>query len=172
MKTIAAVLFALLISSCATGTPYQPYQPYSLYGRPSGGYSEIPLDKNVFLVSFSGNGYTLEVTATIFALLRSAEVALDKGFKYFVVLESKSSLSQSTYNIPSQSYTTITPNYAGGFYANTTTYGGGTGIVSRPTTMLTILCFKEKPDAVAFDAEMTAKQIRETYKLNTPKQPK
>jgi hypothetical protein len=73
------VLFGLL-AGCAT-----PYQRKAF----KGGYSEMRLGENIFQVSFRGNAYTHRDTASDFALLRSAEVALENGFRYFVIVESE-----------------------------------------------------------------------------------
>ena len=67
MRTIAAASASLVLVACATA-----YQPQSF----SGGFSETQLDKNVFRVSFKGNGYTNAERAEEMALLRSAELAL------------------------------------------------------------------------------------------------
>lgn len=171
------LVFIIFLSGCVTysDTPYQPYQPYMLGLKPSGGYSSLQLDEASFLVSFSGNGYTLPATAALYALLRAAELTTENGFKYFIVAGDKNESSLSTYTSPSQSHTMITPDYAtGGYFANSWSYGGQTEIVSRPSTTLTILCFKDRPNAYVLDAEITAKSIREKYKLNKEgsKQPK
>ena len=76
---IIAILFVLLLSGCATG--YQPKDP----NLPTGGYSDIQLDTNVFKITFQVNEFTSIDRATDFTLLRSAELALEHGFNYFVV---------------------------------------------------------------------------------------
>ena len=47
------------------------------------------MSKNTFEVEFSGNGPTPESMVYDYALLRAAEVTIEKGYKYFTVLESK-----------------------------------------------------------------------------------
>ena len=77
---------------CAT-----PYQPLGF----TGGYSELPLSDNVFKVSFAGNGYTGRNTVADYALLRSAEVSLSKGYRYFIVTDERSYSDHSTFTTPS-----------------------------------------------------------------------
>lgn len=76
------------LAGCATS-----YQPKSF----SGGYSEIRLREDLFEVSFQGNGSTSRERAADFALLRSAEVALENGFPYFVIISEDQKPSMSSY---------------------------------------------------------------------------
>ena len=155
-------LATVLLGGCAT-----TYQPNSF----TGGYSETQLGENIFQVSFRGNGYTSRERASDFSLLRSAEVALENGFRYFVIVESEKGSKVGAYTTPTTSYTTGSAygsgNYAYGS-ATTTTYGGQTYFISKPRATNTILCFKEKPEinGLVFDAEFVAKSIRQKYNLN------
>ena len=155
-------LATVLLGGCAT-----TYQPNSF----TGGYSETQLGENIFQVSFRGNGYTSRERASDFSLLRSAEVALENGFRYFVIVESEKGSKVGAYTTPTTSYTTGSAygsgNYAYGS-ATTTTYGGQTYFISKPRATNTILCFKEKPEinGLVFDAEFVAKSIRQNYSLN------
>ena len=162
MRTTTVVIFmAVLLSGCAT-----VYQSEGF----TGGYSETQLGENVFQVSFRGNGYTDRERASDFALLRSAELTLEKGFRYFVIVESEKHSKVGAYTTPSTSYTTGSAygsgNYAYGS-ATTTTYGGQTYLISKPRATNTILCFKDKPqiDGLVFDAEFVTKSIREKYDI-------
>lgn len=159
MKIFFTVVLLVLLSGCATA-----YQPKSF----SGGYSETRLGENIFQVSFRGNGYTSRERAADFNLLRSAEVTLENGFRYFVIVDSQKHSDVGAYTTPSTSYTTGSAygsgNYAYGS-ATTTTYGGQTYFISKPSATNMILCFKEKPamDALVLDAEFVAKSIKDKY---------
>lgn len=159
MKSIIALAFSvLLLQGCATS-----YQQSGF----SGGYSETQLDENVFNVSFRGNGYTRRERVSDFTLLRSAELALEIGFHYFAVIDTNSYTSNSTYTTPTTSHTTGSA-YASGNYAygsaTTTTTGGQTYNISKPSSSNTIVCFKEKPDSVfTYDADFIYKNIRQKY---------
>lgn len=149
------------MQGCATG--------YKSNGF-TGGYSETQLDENVFKVSFRGNGYTRRERAEDFTLLRSAELALENGYKYFVIIDSSSHTRNSTYTTPVTSHTTAnaygTGNYAYGT-ATTTTSGGQTYNISKPSTSNTIVCFKEKPAAgFSYNAEFIYKNVSQKYGIN------
>lgn len=80
MKLTAFLILSILLAGCAT-----TYQRSSF----SGGYSETRLGDNIFQVFFKGNGYTGRERAVDFCLLRSAEVAIENGFRYFVIVDSE-----------------------------------------------------------------------------------
>lgn len=128
-------LAADMLSDCAT--------TYQLKGF-TGGYSETQLGENIFQVSFRGNGYTSRGRASEFSLLRSAEVALENGFRYFVIVESEKGSKVGAYTTPTTSQTTGSA-YSSGSYAygsaTTTTSGGQTYVISKPRATNTILCF-------------------------------
>ena len=82
MKTIFSVLVvALLLASCATG-----YGQKSFF---SGGFEDTQLGPDIFRISFSGNDSTSMARTKDFALLRSAELALENGYPYFVVVNER-----------------------------------------------------------------------------------
>jgi len=159
-QLLIVLLIAFSLQGCAT-----TYQSSGF----SGGYSETQLDENVFKVSFNGNGYTGRERVSDFTLLRSAELALKNGFKYFVVIDAGSYTSNSTYTTPTTSNTTAnvygSGNYAYGT-ANTTTYGGQTYNISKPSSSNTIVCFKEKPQSgFSYNAEFIYKNISQKYDI-------
>jgi len=87
------ILFSLIfLSGCATS-----YHPTSF----SGGYTETQLAENIWRVSFEGNGYTRQQRAEDFALLRCAEVTLEKGFTHFALSNSASRSDFSSANTSS-----------------------------------------------------------------------
>ena len=135
MRTLILLALAFVTGCVATG-----YQPQGFRG----GYSETQLGENVFRVDFAGNGFTSPARAADFALLRSAEVALEHGFRFFVV--------------------------AGQTEAATVSGGGGNygATVTAPSSLNTIVCYKEKPaDAgpLVYDAEIIRKTMRAKYDL-------
>lgn len=159
MKYLLQIALVLvLLQGCATN-----YQSSGF----SGGYSETQLDENVFRVTFSGNGYTSGERASDFALLRSAELALKNGYKYFVIIATDNYTSSSTYTTPTTSNTTAyfhgSGNYAYG-NATTTTYGGQTYNIFKPSSTNTIMCFKEKPEGgFSYNADFVYRNIKAQY---------
>jgi hypothetical protein len=72
---------------------------------------------------------------------------------------------------PTQSYTTGSAYGVGrSAYgsARTTTYGGQTYVMRKPSTTNTILCFKEKPETsgLVFDAEFVQRSLKQKYGIS------
>lgn len=158
-----------MLTGCAT-----TYQPQGA----SGGYSSSQLDENVFQVTFNGNGYTDRGRANDFALLRSAELALENGYGYFVIVDAQHYSNNSSYTTPTKATTNITgrtygsayndgnsTSYSGNTYgtATTTISGGQTYNISKPKTSNTIVCFKEKPEGFSYNAGLLSKSLKEKY---------
>ena len=76
MRLITLCL-ACIVTGCVT--------PYAKMGLP-GGYSEKDMGRNVWRITFAGNGYTSFETVQTFWLYRCAEVTLQKGFTGFEIL--------------------------------------------------------------------------------------
>ena len=170
MKNITILLStALILGGCAT-----KYQPQGL----TGGFSETQLDTNVFIVTFKGNGYTNRDKANDFVLLRSAELALEHGFKYFAIVDVQQDSKISQYTTPTTATTILNANTYGSAYnyGNNTTYnantyglatttvsGGQTYNISKPRSSNTVLCFTEKPQGFAYNAEFITKSLKQKY---------
>ncbi len=104
LNTIIIVYLSIFLVSCSTG--YRPLND-------SGGYwdERIESTSNRFKIGYDGNKWhsdpiNRKERVIDLALLRSAEVALEKGFKYFIISDSqayteKTSLLQGS--IPSNS---------------------------------------------------------------------
>lgn len=102
----------------------------------------------------------LQKLSELLTLLRSAEVAIENGFRYFIIVKSEKHSSISTYTTPAHSYTTGN---------NITTYGGTAEIVSEPIVINTIICFKKRPKVndVIFDAEFIEKSLKQKYNIKS-----
>ena len=142
MKTKKYLFYIVIIANiffiigCAA-TSYQPR------GR-TGGYSDTQLNKNVFRVSFAGNGFTSRDRVTDFLLLRSSELTLQHGFKYFIITNSKE-----------YSYYSITPKST------------GSHIITKPVENCTIICFYKKPhvnnNIIVYNAKFIVKSLKTKY---------
>lgn len=152
-------LIGLLLAGCATS-----YQTRGL----TGGFSETQLDEDVFRVSFRGNAYTSSERAADFTLLRSAELTIENGYSYFVIVDSEKYSQTGAYTTPITSHTTGSV-YGSGNYAygssTTTTSGGQTYFYSRPRSTNTIIFLEERPeiDAIVYDANFVVHSIRQKY---------
>lgn len=157
------VFLALLLSGCSTA-----YQPQSF----TGGFSETQIDENVFKVSFTGNGYTSREKASDFALLRSAELSLKNGYKFFVIVDGSNYSTNSTYTTPTTYHTNATfSSYGNTGYGHATTRssGGQTYNIAKPNSTNTIACFKEKPEGTfSYNADFIYKSLSEKYRIKKP----
>ena len=160
-QSVLLTLLVLALAACAT-----PYQPRGLLG----GYAETQLGENIFRVSFTGNGDTSVERAEDFALLRSAEVALEHGFTHFVVIAEKDQSQYVTHREPTRSVssqTSTTSRDTTRTKTTTTTSGGQTTVVRQPGTVNLIACFNGKPDVpgMVFDAQFLVNSLTQKYEI-------
>lgn len=78
-KCFAVAAFAAL-AACATPTPYQPM------AAGQGGYRTQQVGPDHFLITFSGNEVTPRETVETYLLYRAAQVTLQSGNDYFVLV--------------------------------------------------------------------------------------
>lgn len=84
--SLAAALLAL--GACATATPYTPMD-----GRY--GFSEQQIESDRFRVEFHGNSSTSRETVETYLLYRAAELTLEQGKDYFIVVEQDTDTERS-----------------------------------------------------------------------------
>lgn len=160
MKRLFLCFFLLLLLNACT-----PYQKSSILG----GYSDIKLADNIFKVSFRGNAYTNSERARDFALLRSAEVALENGFKYFAFVQSENYTTSYTSKSPIKARTTGSGYLSGNrlnYNSETQITGGDVTTFSKPNSSNIIVCYKVKPkDIFVFEAQTIKESIRKQYKI-------
>lgn len=85
MRISLIVLSACLLAGCATA-----YQPDGV----SGGYAEN-LQGSTAQISFRGNGLTTPETLHSYVLRRCAEVTLEDGYSYFVLVHTETPLEDT-----------------------------------------------------------------------------
>lgn len=161
MRIITSLCLVVTLSACATA-----YQRDGL----TSGFSETQLDENVWRVTFEGNGYTREQQAEDFALLRSAELTLEKGYTHFGFAGSRSSTKTGAFTTPTTSYTTGSAYGSGNYaYGNATThtFGGQTFFISKPSTTNTVVMFKGKPEAqgMVYNAQFVCQSLGQKYQV-------
>ena len=82
-KLLGIVVLGLFLGGCAGGHPLaSKYKPDGF----SGGYSEQQIALNRYKVTFRGNGYTGRTTVQNRAMLRAAELTLEKGKDLFAII--------------------------------------------------------------------------------------
>jgi hypothetical protein len=144
MKKIAAGFMTLLIlGGCARPVAYRPYDAGYIY---SGGYSDTKIQEGIYRISFEGNSFTTSSRAADLAILRSAEVALRDGYRYFTISDNK---SDTVSDLSSAGYRRVALDYF-------------------PVSVYVIQCYKEKPaqaSGIVYDAGEVTKNIRAQYKI-------
>lgn len=72
---------AVILTACATATPYQPAS------TPGGfdGFSQTMLENDRARITFGGNSLTKRDTVENYLLYRSAEMAVERGFDHFTL---------------------------------------------------------------------------------------
>lgn len=155
MRKAVAVL-VLALSACAT-----PYGKYGLLG----GYTDSRIDSNTFSISVDNNAYTNQQTTSMHALYRAAELTVENGFDYFVIVSSVSNPTSMAMTMPSTSTSQTSINtYGSTGTATTTTHYAPTTVVPLvfPNSTLVIKSFKgAKPadQANAYDAREVMKYL-------------
>lgn len=83
LRHLALAASIAVLAACATTTPYQAAS------KPGGydGYSQTMIENDRARVTFGGNSLTDRETVENYLLYRSAELALERGFDYFVLAE-------------------------------------------------------------------------------------
>lgn len=161
MRLFMVILLATL-AGCSTS-----YGPSGL----TGGYEETQLAPNIWRVSFTGNGYTTQERTQDFALLRSAELTVKTGYRYFG-FASTAVRSNPGGVITTTGYSTTTGSasiYGNTIYGNASTvsYPGSSYAWTFPTANNTVVMFREKPqaDTMIYDAQFICESIGVKYKV-------
>jgi len=158
MKRLPGLLLSL-VAAIALGGCATAYQSEGF----TGGFSETQLAPDVFRVTFKGNAFTDQEKATDFVLLRTAEIALENGFQYFVIIDASQFAVQGSYTTPPTATTNVNLDTNGYGTATTTMYGGQTYNYSKPRSSNTIVYYVEKPQGLPYSADFIVGSIKEKY---------
>lgn len=80
-RILASILPLLFLASCAT-----EYQKEGVF---TNGYSEFRLSPGVYVITYRANEYTDPEKVMEYALRRAAVITKKKGYRYFVLLDTK-----------------------------------------------------------------------------------
>ncbi len=148
-RFLIVVVCAVVASACGT--------TYTKRGL-MGGVDEVQLNENTWRISARGNAYTSEEAVLDMVLLRSADIASQNGFRYFVFLSEETWSDDYDVYIPETSYSTGTINSYGNITTiNTTTntHGGYNMPYSKPRAQNIVMMFKNKlnnVEGIVYDA--------------------
>jgi len=84
MKSALIGASLIVLSACATTTPYQEASKPGAFD----GYTQTIIENDRARVSFGGNSSTDRETVENYLLFRAAELAAERGFEYFTLVES------------------------------------------------------------------------------------
>jgi hypothetical protein len=164
MKKLITPLLALSIALVGCASPYKKEG----FG---GGFDESRLAPNAWKVNFRGNGYTSKGRAEDYALLRSADLTLQSGYNYFVIVGASSDINVvSGWTTPSNSTTNFNANRTGNNISgtsNTTNFGGDTIYISKPSTSNTFVMFNAEPQGrgMVYDAKFLCTSLGTKYEI-------
>ncbi|OWQ48273.1 hypothetical protein CDL60_06765 [Roseateles noduli] len=167
MKKWIAIVALALLNACA----------FTSYTRMFGGYgyNDVPLSPDRYRVTFAGYQNDVPSKAADQALLRSAELTLTKGYRYFVVVEERNDMLTSSYQVPATQTTETTSKVEGNETksVSTTTYNEAKTVTQKqPATTLTIQCFHDKPAEAAegkvYDAQFLWTELGPRYGVKRP----
>lgn len=126
ITTVAVCACLVLISGCATATPYKPAE------NGKHGYRDAQIEDGKYRVSFLGNALTSKETVEIYLLYRAADITLANGFEHFQLVN-YSTQAKTDYGVMGPAMSGIYPHSGVGFpyYAYGYPWAGSTHITSR-----------------------------------------
>lgn len=155
---IMAVVTALSLAACGA-TPYKTYSYWN-----GGGFTDTEVQPGLFLVRFMGNASTTPARTADLALLRAAEICLDRGKGYLLLGELATQYAQSGYIAGSTTTTTVAtgdPNAPPLVSVSTSP----PTLLYSPSSGVAVAC-AEAQGAGAWDAHYLSRSIREKYELS------
>lgn len=126
----AALASATLLAGCETETTYRPATGHGFYRT---GYSERMVEPGRWIVSFAGNTVTPRDTVERYLLFRAAQLTLEQGNDYFVMVDRDTDRQTRTYSTPGFGYGFGPYGYGyggfgfGGFWGPSWRYHGRAG---------------------------------------------
>jgi hypothetical protein len=129
-KLLLLLAFSIIIQGCMASMPQPSRGPVSDKGQ----FSETQFDENIFKVSYKNNGQVPFEKAADLTLRRCAELTLEKGYKYFVIIDADSYAANSEMSADGQEYS-----------------------AAEPSSTNIIVCFEENPN---LDFSYNANSIR------------
>lgn len=154
MRTALCIaLTCTLLTGCATA-----YKPNGF----SGGFVDMPMAQDTYRIKFNGNGFTTEQQATEMAMLRAAELTLERGFSHFIVVSAGEKIDSTNAWMPGVTSTSVYPTGNGGFRSFTS--GGGFMMnIRKPQAELIVRMFHDA-STNGLDASAIASALARKYK--------
>lgn len=83
LKKLTLLAGAIVLTACATATPYQA----STQADARNGFSEMKIENDRIRITFDGNNLTKRDTVETYLLYRAAELTKENGYDYFTLTE-------------------------------------------------------------------------------------
>ena len=145
-KILFVLCVALFLTACATS--YKPAK--KIKGK---GYFDSVLQENVYDIVFNANSQTSLKKTKDYALLRAAEVCLEKGYKTFSIINTENNSKTDIDVVNGQATYTTGYTYSYSYVDSSTS----------PSFNIVIRCSYEND--LFFNAEDIKKNIRDRYKI-------
>lgn len=154
-----ALIVALLLTGCVTGD-YQAYNG-------GVGYISDHQEDNIYQVTYTGTRTTKAEKVNDFVLLRSAELTLEQGFKYFVIAEATNNKNErrsvDANALADGSRTNYSAAEGGATFG---AVGAPSGpIRAMPKSTLVIHMFNDKPESISYDAAIISRALKDEYEI-------
>lgn len=159
MRILVLMAAVSVASACATA-----YAPDSFWN--DGGFTETEVQPGIYMVRFKGNEYTDTERTADLAMLRAAEICLDRAMAFMYLGSVETTVVPSGYVPGSTRTTTDTSAFGDGVptaSVTRTTVTPPTTLYS-PQTGLTVRCAAEKGES-AWDAAFLAQAMRAKYQI-------
>lgn len=150
----------LALAGCQTLFPSR-YQPYT--SQFEGGFTETEVQPGLFLVRFIGNSVTTPDRSGDFALLRGAEICLQRGKNFIHVGGVDTRYRQSGY-LPGTTSTTVIPTGEPNAPIVSTVETSQPTFLYSPTSGITVSC-ADTNEQGAWDAQYLARSVRTKYSV-------
>lgn len=135
MRTVALTAL-LVLAGCTT------YKPMGF----AGGFREVQLAQNAYRIETRGNAFASAEKVSEMAVVRAAELAQQRGFRSFIVMDSEDYEQQGSAVMGSGTYSSNTAVYGNLFGATAVTSGAYTPPptfnYSKPRTSLVVRMFR------------------------------
>lgn len=148
------VLMLAMLTGCAT--TYGPKESM-------GGYSEKEIDPTMVEVTFEGNQYNKAEQIRTYLTYRCAELTLEKGFSYFLIMEDKSYEQSGEKEFAESDLTIETRTSMSGGVNNRVSSNFGAQETGKNIVGVFVIKMLLNPDPVNISATMDAQAFIDNY---------
>jgi hypothetical protein len=164
--TVRTMVLCMTVLVAACATKYDPEHDGGFHER------QLAADPPVFEVYVRGNRYTSQRMTREYATLRAAEIALEKGYPYFLIADSRSWEKVYESVLPGVAAGSATASMnridAAGVYAPPSTVKHGTPRYRMTAILLRGDQVSDDTFPAPLDAAQTFRELVDKYNLDRP----